>query len=159
MLCTRQILDKRAQLIANWVISFVRPLPLLQHFQNFADQYESKFAIIYGRFLLERITKGRVFLRRKAPGKNRSLYLYVEAQLSLDLDPDRPQPYRQRGTNVLQTIFKQHFQKFADTYEQDYAPTYGRFRLERITEVVENFISCGLGVPALYPGGCPTALR
>ena len=67
----------------------------------------------------------------------------MQAQLSLDLDPDRPPPYRQRGTNVLQTIFKQHFQEFADTYEQDYAPTFGRFRLERITEVVENFISCG----------------
>ncbi len=66
----------------------------------------------------------------------------MQAQLSLDLDPDRPPPYRQRGTNVLQTIFKQHFQEFADTYEQDYAPTFGRFRLERITEVVENFISC-----------------
>jgi len=67
----------------------------------------------------------------------------VQAQLSLALDPDQPQTYRQRGTNVLQAIFKEHLQEFADTYEQDYAPTFGRFRLERITEVVENFISCG----------------
>ncbi len=43
---------------------------------------------------------------------------------------------------MLQAIFKEHFQEFADTYEQDYAPTFGRFRLERITEVVENFTSC-----------------
>ena len=66
----------------------------------------------------------------------------MQAQLSLDLDPDRPPPYRQRGTNVLQTIFKEHFQHFAEDYERKYAPSYARFRLERITEVVENFISC-----------------
>jgi len=67
----------------------------------------------------------------------------MQAQLSLDLDPDQPSPYRQRGTNALQAIFKEHFQEFADSYEQKYAPTYGRFRLDRITKVVENFISCG----------------
>jgi hypothetical protein len=67
----------------------------------------------------------------------------VQAQLSLALSPNRLQTYSQHGTNVLQAIFKEHFQEFADTYEQDYASTYGHFRLERITEVVENFISCG----------------
>ena len=67
----------------------------------------------------------------------------MQAQLSLALSSNRPQTYSQRGTNVLQAIFKEHFQEFTDTYEQDYAPTYGRFRLERIMEVVENFISCG----------------
>ena len=44
---------------------------------------------------------------------------------------------------MLQIIFKEHFQEFADSYEQNYASTYGRFRLERITEVVERFVSCG----------------
>ena len=67
----------------------------------------------------------------------------MQAQLSLALGSNQPQPYTQRGTNTLQAIFKEHFQEFADTYEQKYAPTYGRFRLDRITEVVENFISCG----------------
>ena len=63
----------------------------------------------------------------------------------MDLSPNRAQPntYTQRGTNVLQIIFKEHFQEFADSYEQNYASTYGRFRLERITEVVERFVSCG----------------
>ncbi len=67
----------------------------------------------------------------------------MQAQLSLALDPDLPPPYSQRGTNILQTIFKEHFREFAESYEQKYAPAYGRFRIERITEVVENFISCG----------------
>jgi len=67
----------------------------------------------------------------------------VQAQLSLALGSNQPQRYSQRGTNALQPIFKEHFQEFADTYEQKYDPTYGRFRLDRITEVVENFISCG----------------
>ena len=31
----------------------------------------------------------------------------------------------------------------AESYEEKYAPTYGRFRLERISEVVEHFISYG----------------
>ncbi|KKK89431.1 hypothetical protein LCGC14_2733160 [marine sediment metagenome] len=67
----------------------------------------------------------------------------MQAQLSLALGSNQPQTYSQRGTNALQPIFKEHFQEFADTYEQKYAPTYGRFRMDRITEVVENFISCG----------------
>jgi hypothetical protein len=67
----------------------------------------------------------------------------VQAQLSLDINPDPAPSYVQRGANILQTIFKEHFPDFADSYEEKYAPTYGRFRLERITEVVENFMSCG----------------
>ena len=57
---------------------------------------------------------------------------------------------------MLQAIFKKHFQEFADTYEQNYAPAHGRFRLERITKVVENFISCGdygQGVARIQPTG------
>ena len=71
------------------------------------------------------------------------LYIFMEAQLSLPLSLNQPHTYVHRGTNVLQKIFKGHFQDFAGTYEEEYAPTYGRFRLERITEVVENFILCG----------------
>ena len=67
----------------------------------------------------------------------------MQAQLSLDINPDPATTYAQRGTNILQTISKEHFPDFADSYEEMYAPTYGRFRLERITEVVENFMSCG----------------
>ncbi|HEB11625.1 MAG TPA: hypothetical protein ENI06_10485 [Spirochaetales bacterium] len=55
----------------------------------------------------------------------------------------RPLHTLKRGTNILQTIFKEHFPDFAESYEEMYALTYGRFRLERITEVVENFMSCG----------------
>ena len=66
----------------------------------------------------------------------------MQAQLSLYLNPDPAPTYAQRGTNVLQTIFKEHFPDFADSYKKMYTPTYGRFRLERITEVAENFMLC-----------------
>jgi len=32
---------------------------------------------------------------------------------------------------------------FAENYDEKYAKIYGRFRIERITEVVDNFIGCG----------------
>ena len=54
------------------------------------------------------------------------------------LSTDQPHTYVQRGINILQTIFKKHFQDFAENYEAKYAPTYGRFRFERIIEVVEH---------------------
>ncbi|MBE3089023.1 MAG: transposase zinc-binding domain-containing protein [Actinobacteria bacterium] len=51
--------------------------------------------------------------------------------------------YNPRGRTVLQTIFKEHFQKFFDQYEEKYSNEYGKFRIERITEVVKKFIKCG----------------
>ena len=44
---------------------------------------------------------------------------------------------------MLQRLFKEHFRKLADQYEAKHAIIYGRFRIERITEVVEKFILCG----------------
>ncbi|MBA7538269.1 hypothetical protein ES705_30544 [subsurface metagenome] len=38
---------------------------------------------------------------------------------------------------------KEHFDEFAENYDEKYAKIYGRFRIERITEVVDNFIGCG----------------
>ncbi len=63
---------------------------------------------------------------------------YVEEQLSFLLSKDQPHTYVQRGTNILQTIFKKHLQDFAENYEAKYARTYGRIRLERIIEMVEH---------------------
>jgi hypothetical protein len=51
--------------------------------------------------------------------------------------------YRPRGINDLQILFKKHFQCIAEQYERKHAVIYGRFRIERITEVVEKFILCG----------------
>ena len=68
----------------------------------------------------------------------------MEAQLSLAVDSDPAPTYAQRGTNVLQTIFKEHFREFAEDYEQKYAPTYGRFRLERITDGLSPARRCGI---------------
>jgi len=52
--------------------------------------------------------------------------------------------YQLRGINVLQLLFKKHFQDVADQYEAKHAIIYGRFRIERITEVVGKFLCCSL---------------
>ena len=51
--------------------------------------------------------------------------------------------YVPRGTNVLQQIFKEHFKDFVDNYEEKYSIIYGKFRIDRITEVVDEFLKCG----------------
>jgi hypothetical protein len=64
--------------------------------------------------------------------------------------------YRPRSINDLQLLFKKHFQSIAEQYENKYAVIYGRFRIERITEVVEKFILCGdysRGVARIQPTG------
>jgi hypothetical protein len=67
----------------------------------------------------------------------------VQAQLSLPIAPIAKRVYRPRGINDLQILFKKYFQSIAEHYESKYAVIYGRFRIERITEVVEKFIVCG----------------
>ena len=53
------------------------------------------------------------------------------------------QQYIPRGQNVLQDIFKDHFDMFQANYDEKYSKTYGKYRLDRITEVVEKFLKCG----------------
>jgi hypothetical protein len=70
-------------------------------------------------------------------------HINVGGQLSLQLAPVTPRVYQSRGINALQLLFKKYFQSFADQYGAKHAIIYGRFRIERITEVVEKFILCG----------------
>ena len=51
--------------------------------------------------------------------------------------------YVPRGTNVLQPIFKKHFTDFTENYDEKYSKAYGKYRLDRITEVVKEFLKCG----------------
>lgn len=51
--------------------------------------------------------------------------------------------YIPRGCNVLQQILKDHFYDFANQYDVKYAGTYGNYRIDRITGVVEEFLKCG----------------
>jgi hypothetical protein len=67
------------------------------------------------------------------PGKQENYQPYL----------DFKQEYIPRGQNVLQRIFKEHFEEFKEIYEDRYAQDYGKFRLDRITEVVEEFLKCG----------------
>ena len=46
----------------------------------------------------------------------------------LGLSPAPAPTYAQRGTNILQIIFKEHFQDFANGYEEKYASTYPTLR-------------------------------
>ncbi len=57
--------------------------------------------------------------------------------------PDTHTFYVPRGRNALYNIFEKHFQDFCAAYEETYADRYGKFRLERIMEVGEHFLTCG----------------
>ena len=52
--------------------------------------------------------------------------------------------YISRGQNVLQQIFKDHFDNFINQYGEKYAATYGNYRIDRIIKVVEEFLKCGI---------------
>jgi len=80
----------------------------------------------------------------------------VGEQLSLPLTPVTKGVYQPRGITALQLLFKKHFRKLADQYEAKHGIIYGRFRIGRITEVVEKFILCGdysRGVARIQPTG------
>jgi len=49
-----------------------------------------------------------------------------------------------QGQNVLQQIFKDHFDDFINQYDEKYAAAYGNYRIDRRTEVVEEFMKCGI---------------
>jgi hypothetical protein len=51
--------------------------------------------------------------------------------------------YVLRGRNELHTIFERHFADFCEHYEEKYAATYGRYRLERIQQIGERFCTIG----------------
>jgi hypothetical protein len=54
-----------------------------------------------------------------------------------------PLAYTQRGTNVLQQVFRDHFGRFAAEYDSRYAKDLGNFWLERISRVATRFLTCG----------------
>ena len=66
----------------------------------------------------------------------------MNAQISQTL-PKPLSSYIPRGQNVLQTVFNEHFDDFREVYEETYSKTWGKYRIDRITEVVEEFIKCG----------------
>lgn len=51
--------------------------------------------------------------------------------------------YIPRGRNQLHTIFERHLDEFCDVYDERYGAKYGMFRLERIREIGERFLTCG----------------
>ena len=51
--------------------------------------------------------------------------------------------YAQRGTNILQHVFRDHFASFASEYDARYAKELGNFRIERISRVATRFLACG----------------
>ncbi len=62
--------------------------------------------------------------------------------VSAAADPT-PLAYVQRGTNILQHVFRDHFARFAVQYDSCYAKELGNFRLERISRVATRFLTCG----------------
>jgi hypothetical protein len=51
--------------------------------------------------------------------------------------------YIPRGRNQLHTIFEPHLDEFCDDYDERYAAMYGMFRLERIRQIGDRFLTCG----------------
>lgn len=74
---------------------------------------------------------------------DRPVVFHCHVQASLPFAPLSGAVYRPRGISALQLLFKRHFQSIAEQYESKYAFVYGRFRIKRITEVVERFVLCG----------------
>ena len=48
-----------------------------------------------------------------------------------------------RGRTVLHKILDNHFTSFVENYEEKYAEECGKYSLERITSVVEEYLKCG----------------
>ena len=74
-----------------------------------------------------------------------TLFLYVGASLPARVEKpsSAKSRYVPRQLNVLQALLRVHFEGFAAIYERQYARRYGRFRLERITAAVKEFVRCG----------------
>ena len=51
--------------------------------------------------------------------------------------------YIPRGRNQLHTIFDGHLDEFCDVYDEKYAAKYGMFRVDRIRDICERFLTCG----------------
>ena len=63
--------------------------------------------------------------------------------------------YIPRGQNILQKVLKEYFDDFREAYEEIYSKTYGKYRIDRITEVVEEFLKCGDYKEGLRAPGLP----
>jgi len=63
-----------------------------------------------------------------------------------------------RGRNTLHEVFERHFADFLSRYDEEYADTFGKFRLERIRTVGEHFLTCVdyRKDIAVYATGIPT---
>ena len=69
--------------------------------------------------------------------------LWAVLSPSFTIPTAHPTTYVPRGANILRRIFHNHFHAFADAYDSLYAKDFGKFRLERISHVVDKFESCG----------------
>jgi len=55
----------------------------------------------------------------------------------------------QPGRTVLHTILDNHFNSFVENYEVKYAEECGKYSLDRITAVVEEYLKCRMGTRRL----------
>jgi hypothetical protein len=51
--------------------------------------------------------------------------------------------YIPRGRSVLHTILEKHFKEFVENYDVKYTGECGKYSLDRITAVVEEYLKCG----------------
>jgi hypothetical protein len=60
-----------------------------------------------------------------------------------NLGGDHEESVRSPRPQRLHTIFERHFGVFCAQYDEKYAATYGRYRLEGIQQIGERFCTCG----------------
>ncbi|KKL21693.1 hypothetical protein LCGC14_2442870, partial [marine sediment metagenome] len=65
--------------------------------------------------------------------------VYIRQRVKENLLP----VYVPKEQNVIQRVLKDHFSDFEEQYDELYAKQYGKYRIIRIKEAVENFIECG----------------
>jgi hypothetical protein len=69
--------------------------------------------------------------------------VYIHVSTAISVATRAANRYVPHGRNELHTIFARHFADFCNLYDEKYAATYSRYRLERIQQLGERFCTCG----------------
>ena len=71
--------------------------------------------------------------------KIRKVLVYVST--AVPIATAAAKQYVPRSRNELHTIFEHHFTDFCDQYDEKYSASYGMYRLERIQQIGERFVT------------------
>ena len=92
---------------------------------------------------MEHVMHPTIILSEAAGAELQYFLCVITVSASRSAGSRAKQRYIPRGRNQLHTIFDRHFDEFCDIYDERYAATYGMFRLDRIRDIGERFLTCG----------------